>query len=325
MATCGKRFPPNNTKTMAKIMVSSQAPIPNINTPYKNLASNKVITIRYCLQWAGHLLWQIGIESFFLDAQLLLAHALKRDRLDILINNSLVITKNEFETFLSLLKRRLLFEPISYILGKKEFFSLEFIVNKHCLIPRADSEILVEAVLDIFNKDSNDRILDIGVGSGALIISVLYERPQMTGLAIDISPKALAIAKENARKNNIINRISFLESDLYKNISKYEKFKIIISNPPYIGVKEYFELMPDVLRYEPKIALKTKDDAGLQFYNLLLKESGDFLLPGGFLIMEIGYKHRYQLEDLIDKKIWKNIKFLKDLGKNDRVIILEKA
>jgi release factor glutamine methyltransferase len=228
----------------------------------------------------------------------------------------------------SVLKRRITGEPLSYILNKIEFMGLDFKVSKDVLIPRQETELLVEAVLDIAGSwedgVGSKTILDLGTGSGCIAVSLAKFLKNVSIYATDISKKALEIAKDNARRNSVSDTITFLASDLFSHPKiKNMKFDIIISNPPYIARKDFIKLSAEV-QCEPRLALDGGED-GLIFYRRILQEAPVYLRRRGILIMEMGFKQSLGIQALItDSKYLEILKIIKDYGNIDRVIIIKK-
>jgi release factor glutamine methyltransferase len=232
------------------------------------------------------------IDSPRLTAEILLSHQLKTDRVNLYLNFDQPLTENEISGYRSLIKRRVLHEPIQYITGIQEFWSLDFMVDPQVIIPRPESELLVEqAVKRIgtnFAKQSRPpRILDLGTGSGVLAISVAKELTQAQIWATDLSDGALSIARRNAEKHGVSDRIKFMYGDLWEPITNLNfTFDMIISNPPYVASEEYDDLAPEVRDYEPRLALDGHK-GGMYFIEKILKGGPDYLSPGGWLIMEM--------------------------------------
>ena len=205
------------------------------------------------LNYASKMLKINNIKSYNLDSELLLSSTLKIDRSQILLNLNKEIKIREIKFYLNLIKRRKKSEPIAYIIGYKEFWKEKFKVNKNVLIPRPETEILVEQVLHELNNDSKKRILDIGTGSGCIILSILNERKKCIGVGIDISKNAIKMAKYNAKIQHIKNRIKFFNTDIDNFYSN--NYDLIISNPPYIDLNKIKDLDKDIRDHEPKVAL----------------------------------------------------------------------
>lgn len=217
------------------------------------------------------------------------------------------------------IEKRLKHIPLAYIFGKTEFYGLNFIVDENVLIPRIDTEILIEKLIDEINARSGDiEILDIGTGSGAIAVTVAKET-KVKVTAVDVSPKALEIAKQNAKLNQV--EVEFILSDLFENVGE-RKFDIIVSNPPYIETDEIDKLMPEVKDFEPILALDG-GESGLEFYEKIVNSAPKFLKPNGKLFFEIGYNQGESVPNLM-KGEFKNIKVIKDYSNNDRVVMGEK-
>jgi release factor glutamine methyltransferase len=228
-----------------------------------------------------------GIPSSRLDAEVLLAFCLGRGRLDFIKNPVEQVSEQEQLSFQKIVARRLALEPVAYITGRKEFWSFTLEVNSSVLIPRPDTEVLVEEALDICRQQhwSKIKILDIGTGSGAIALSLASEIPQALLTATDIAAQPLAIAKKNALNLNLNARIEFREGDLFDPVD--DLFEIIVSNPPYIAQEDYDSLPADVKNYEPAKALQAGPD-GLDFYQKIIALAPGYLKKDGWLLLEIG-------------------------------------
>lgn len=278
-----------------------------------------VLSIRSAQKLAATLLKQVGIESFLLDAQLILGVVTNKERFFVQLDGEQILSSIEQEQFYSLLARRLCFEPMAYIIGAKEFFGATFLVSKDCLIPRPDTEIVVEECLKLI--DGPQTIFDLCTGSGAIAISILLNRDQAQVIASDISEKALAMAKLNADRLGVSPRLSLLKGDLFEPFLG-KKAQLIVINPPYISPEEIKKLAPDVREHEPIMALDGGKE-GLEFYKRILASVDKHLNEKGYLVLEIGFDQAFALERLVDEKIWTK-KIFKDLAGNDRGIVLQK-
>ena len=261
------------------------------------------------------------INTAKLDAEILMAKALKKDRKYIILNNKEDLDDKNLKYFNQLIKERANSKPIAYLTNKKYFWNNEFFVNKHTLIPRPDTEILVEQVLKLTKQKNKINILDIGVGSGCIILSVLKERKNFFGTGIDISKNALEICKINAKRLKVDKRIK-----LYKtNIDKFEEgnYDLIISNPPYIKkfVLKYLE--SDVIKFEPKLALDGGID-GLSEIRKVIIKSSELIKKNGKFVLEIGFNQKNKVVKLLKEKGFYINCTLKDLGFNDRCIVSTK-
>jgi release factor glutamine methyltransferase len=277
-------------------------------------------TIRSILAWAKGYLSDKGTDTPRLDAELLLASALDTDRIHLYMDMDRPLVSRELKAFRLLLKRRKGREPISYILGQKEFFGRPFIVDKGILIPRPETEILVEEAIALAPRDA--AVLEIGVGSGAVVVSILLERPDIEAIGCDISKPAVLTTKENARTYGVANRLSLFVGDLFSPISS--KFSVIVANPPYIALKDAPFIEDNVIKYEAKEALFAGHD-GLDIIKRILEGVTECLCVKGLLIMEVGYNQKGEIERYMD--MYKTLvikKWIKDISGVERVIVLEK-
>ena len=261
----------------------------------------------------------VFIKSPRLDSEILLSSSLKISRENILINLNRKISKKNLNYFKKLIERRKKKEPIAYIVGYKEFWKRKFKVNNDVLVPRPDTEYLVEESLKFIPKNCSLNILDIGTGSGCIILSILNERKKCYGVALDISKKALNVAKFNAKMQQIKNRIKFVNSDIDKFC--FGKYDIILSNPPYINSFGINYLDNDIKNYEPRIALVGGVD-GLSCINTVIKKSSKLIKKKGKLIFEIGSNQLDKTKKILDKKEFFINKIAKDLGNNNRCLLL---
>ncbi|MCB2306379.1 peptide chain release factor N(5)-glutamine methyltransferase [Clostridium estertheticum] len=266
------------------------------------------------------ILKKVNIESYLLDSQLLLGKVLKKDKLFIMINRDIKISieqENEFFRLIQIRKNKM---PIKYILGECEFMGMNFIVKSGVLIPRPDTEILVEEVIKHVKEKGLTQICDVCTGSGAIGISIAEFIKEALVTLCDISEDALAVAKLNIERFKLSKRINIERSDLLQvAINQHKKFEVIVSNPPYIKKEVIPTLMDDVKGYEPFIALCGGED-GLDFYRRITKESILVLEKGGLLAFEIGYDQKEAVTDILIKSGFNNIECIKDLSGNDRVI-----
>ena len=212
--------------------------------------------------------------------------------------------------------------PIQQIIGQAYFYGRRFFVDEYTLIPRPETELLVDKVLEISKEISNPKILDIGTGSGCIPLTLILQNKDITAHAVDISSEALETAKRNALFHNVLNNISFFKSDLFSNVD--EKYDIIVSNPPYIPLKEKENLQIEVKNYDPESALFTKDDLGIEFYDKIVTKAKDYLLPNGFLAFELGINQSALVSDLLQKNNFSSIQIFKDYNSIDRVLISQK-
>ena len=258
-----------------------------------------------------------------LDASILLKHCTNFTDLDLLINQDKTLTQAQEQDYISFIKRRATNEPVSYITGEKEFFGLNFKVNEHTLIPRPDTELLIEHVLQHVQENNikEPKILDLGTGSGAIIITLLANIENAKGFAVDINPGAIAKASENAKLNNVDDRLIFVESSWFSNL-KEDKFDIIVANPPYITSKMMTQLDKDVKEFEPNLALEG-GILGYEPYIEIVENSPTFFKNKGRIFLEIGFDQQHTVLDLFKSDYWHNKKCFKDLGNNDRLIVVD--
>ena len=248
----------------------------------------KTWTVGELLNWTATYLAQKEIEFPRLDAEVLLAHVLDCKRIDLYgLRFSDIAVDEVRRRYKDLIRRRLEGCPVAYLVGRKEFFGLEFDITSAVLIPRPDSELVVTECLTIARKMPRPRILDIGAGSGNLAIAVAHQHAAAQVTAIDVSPDALAVAGRNAEKHKVNERIRFLSGDLFAPLGPEERFDFILSNPPYIPHEELEKLPPGVRDFEPKTALDG-GAGGFMVLERLLDQARKFLEPGGHLIVEIG-------------------------------------
>ncbi|MEN6318706.1 MAG: peptide chain release factor N(5)-glutamine methyltransferase [Syntrophaceae bacterium] len=254
-----------------------------------------------------------------LDAEVLLSSYLKKDRTCLYTHPEQSITEGEYTEFQEWVERRKRGEPVAYIVGEKEFWSLPFQVNNHVLVPRPETEILVEEVLKVCSDmgERNFRILDIGTGCGAISVALASELKSVQIVATDISQEALAVAIKNAQKNSVDHRISFLLGNLFQPVSG--KFDIIVSNPPYISLDEYNTLPFEVRGFEPKSALLAGND-GTEFHRKIIKGGVLYLQQGGWLFMEIGSGQKHTVENILNESnLYDSIAFTQDYAGIERV------
>ncbi len=262
-----------------------------------------------------------NIDTHILDSEILLSFILNSSRENILMNLDANIKKNKFEKFKKLLSRREKREPIAYITNKKEFWKNNFYVNSDVLIPRPETELIVEEVLKSTNIHSSKKLLEIGTGSGCLVVSIIKERPKCFATAIDISRKALNIAKFNAKMHHLINKINFVNIDIDK--IQFNKYDFIISNPPYINRFDLSRLDESVKIFEPYIALEAGID-GLREITKLIIKSKQLLKKNGKLIFEIGQGQNLIAKKILNKNGYFINKVIKDISSIPRVIVSTK-
>ena len=269
------------------------------------------------IKQASKILKSYNIHSHELDAELILSDIMKVKKEFFITNNEASISEKIMEKYNIAIKRRIKREPVAYITGKKEFWSEDFIVNYSTLVPRPETELLIYKIISFF-KNKTINILDIGTGSGCILLSILKELNSSRGTGIDISPKAIRMAKINSKNLNLINRSNFKVFDLSKfSIGKYD---LIVSNPPYIPSKDIKNLSKDIINYEPKTAI----DGGLDGLDLIKKviyKSNHLLKKHGLLAIEIGFNQYHKVSGILRRSRFREIAKEYDYNRNVRCII----
>ena len=257
------------------------------------------------------------IETHQLDSELVLSNILNKQRENLIINSTQKVSETTVINFENLINRRAKREPLAYILRNKEFWSKDFLVDRNTLIPRPETELLCENIIKIF-RSKKLYILDIGTGSGCIILSILAELKGAKGIAVDISRKAIEIAKKNSNKLGLNNRVKFFNKSL-ESMRGY-KFDLIVSNPPYIKTSDIKNLSDDVKRFEPKIALDGGKD-GLDVIKKVIYKSKTILKRSGWLALEIGHGQQYKVSQILKKQNFKEELLVKDYKNNVRCIL----
>ena len=280
------------------------------------------MNIENALNIANNILKDNCNNSYQLDSELLMSKIFEKDRKFIILNSNKKLSEEKLEQFNCLINKRLKGEPIAYLLKKKDFWKYEFYVDKGILIPRPDSEVVVDQILKLTNNKDNLRILDIGVGSGCLLLSVLKERKKFHGVGVDISKKCIDISNINASKLKISNRVKFFKSDVDN--FRFGKYDLIVSNPPYIKMLDFNNLKKDVINFEPKLALYGGLD-GTSEIRKVIKKSSELIKKNGKFILEIAYDQKNKVIKLLRDKGFYINNVLKDLADNDRCIVSTKV
>jgi len=269
-----------------------------------------------------------GIDRPRTNAELLLGAVLDAKKIDLYLNRDRILTPQQVEKFNQLIQERISGKPLQYIIGSTEFFGLEFKVNQSVLIPRPETETLVEAVIEHLKDCSQPKIIDLGTGSGAIAISLAKNLKSSFVFATDVSPDALKVAKRNAERHGVESRIEFVCGDLFDPLEgkKLEKtIDCVVSNPPYVSKDEFDHLPKEVKDYEPIVALRT-DEEGPSFHKKIIEGSLDFLKEGGILALEVGLGQANKVADLVrDCGDFKDTEIKKDLGGIDRIVIAHKT
>jgi release factor glutamine methyltransferase len=283
------------------------------------------ISIAAAILEATQILRRAGVPEARREAASLLTHTITKDRTFLVTHAEELLDVNELETFREYVARRAAGEPLQYITGRQYFYGLEFEVTRDVLIPRPETELLVEAALDLIgNAEARSLVCDVGTGSGCIAIALLHNRPGVRAVAVDVSEAALRVAARNAERHSVNERIHFTVSDCFAALEKNSfLFDLVVSNPPYVGGKDLFGLQREVREHEPRVALTPGDD-GLSIIRRLLSEAPAFLVDGGYLLLEIGFDQRAAVERLIDASVWKVIDMRQDLQGIPRTIALRK-
>lgn len=274
-------------------------------------------------RWGTEQLLSADVPDAGTDARLLLEWCCGTDRNTLLAHGSREVPTEEYERYYQAVGQRKKRVPLQYITGEQEFMGLAFEVNRSVLVPRQDTEILVEEVMR--NLHDGMRILDIGTGTGCILLSLLHYSNGCTGVGVDLSEEALQTAKRNAR--NIMgvhpdseeSAVSFRQGDLFQGLCKEDKFDIVVSNPPYIRTDVIDTLMPEVRDYEPRQALDGRED-GLFFYRQIIAQAGAYLYGGGMLFLEIGYDQGEDVVRLMEAECYTQVEIFRDYAGNDRVV-----
>ncbi len=285
-------------------------------------------TIFKLLAWTDSYFKNHSIDSPRLTAELLLAHSLDMNRLDLYLEHDRPLEKNELSRFKHLIKRRIQNEPVAYITGEKGFFDSDFKVSNDVLIPRPDTETIVEQASSLIkmleNKKKALTILELGTGSGAIVVSLCKAHPHHHYFACDISKSALRIAKLNAQ-TLVNNQVRFFAGSWFSSIKQGGKFDAIVSNPPYIPTRDIKLLQPEIKEFEPMLALDGGKD-GLQSYRLILEQAFDYLVPGGTLLLEMGFDQKAGISEISAQyPQYESIKFIRDLAGHNRVVLIKKS
>lgn len=269
---------------------------------------------REAMQEGEKILQEAGIVDAKNDAWLLLAMVCKVDHTYYYMHMEEELMPEQQDEYRVVIRKRAEHVPLQYIIGEQEFMGLPFKVNSNVLIPRQDTETLVEEALKVIRPGM--KVLDMCTGSGCILISILKNVLNVEGVGCDISKQALIVAKENAKLNNVV--ATFERSDLFDHVT--ETFDVIVSNPPYIRTEEIATLMPEVCQFEPVGALDGKED-GLFFYRKMIAESSKYLNPNGVILFEIGYDQGQDVSLMLKEAGYQDVQIVKDLAQNDRVVI----
>lgn len=274
------------------------------------------------LEWTTGYFEKHNIPNPRLDAEVLLGHLLEKSRLQLYLHFDMPVFQNDLDMFRELIKKRIARTPISYLTNHKEFMSLDFYVDERVLIPRPETEFIVETILKT-NSDTSQCILEIGTGSGIIATSLAVNKPEWDIIATDICKDALAVAEINRDAHDCGERITLLHGDMFDPIKQLEsvQYNWVVSNPPYVMTNDNNSLSPDVCEYEPHIALFAGED-GLSIIRSLIAEAPNYLHPEGKLIFEIGDTQAEPVKELFqEQSVYKKYRFIKDYADRDRVVL----
>lgn len=283
------------------------------------MAGDGIWTIGRLLQWSEGFFREKGIETPRLDAEVLLAHVLEKPRIYLYVHYDQPLDPRELAAYRGFVRRRAVREPVAYLLGERAFMGLTFVVSPAVLVPQPDTETLVSEAEKRLRGKSGARIADVGTGSGAIALSLLHALPDLIAAAVDVSLAALKVARENAARLALMDRVAFYEGDLLAPLLG-QTFDAILSNPPYIPRNDIAALPPEV-QAEPHLALDGGAD-GLDFYRRLTREAAAFLRPGGFLAVEAGQGEAAAILDMARANGWAEVEIAQDLAGIDRVVTM---
>jgi len=258
------------------------------------------------------------------EAELVLTHVLNCNRMSLYLNKDINLDRDKSRLLSSILKRRILGEPVQYILGKTEFMGFEFKVDNRVLIPRPETEILVETAIEKLNQSgiASPEVLDLGTGSGCIAVAIAKNLSRANVWASDISTPALQLARENAGLNNA--EIKFIKSDIFDALEfKNHKFDLIVSNPPYISSGEFHSLAKEI-SFEPQLALKAGKD-GLDFYRRIISQAAHYLRDDGLLIFEVGLSQAYFVKEMLEEKGFEHLSLIRDYNDIERIVMAKKG
>jgi release factor glutamine methyltransferase len=283
-----------------------------------------VWTIQALLKWTADYLRGKGVEAARLESEVLLAHVLTCPRIELIARSLEVPADADRARFRELIKRRVEGWPVAYLVGTKEFYLLKFEVSPAVLVPRPETETLVMESLRLLNPLKGPTVLDLGTGSGCIAVSIAHQKKDARVTATDISPDALDVAKRNAEKHGVADRVTFLQGDLFAPVPAGAAFDLVVSNPPYVTPAELAALSPDVREHEPRLALDGGPD-GLAFYRRIASGIGPLLKPGGSLLVEIGATQDEAVRAILGERAELDVRpTLRDGNKLPRVVTAKK-
>lgn len=274
---------------------------------------------------AAQVLRRAGVAEARREAGSLLAHTIARNRTFLITHADELLAADEVNRFRELVRRRAAGEPLQYITGRQEFFGLDFEVTPDVLIPRPETELLIETALGLLREaDQSPLICDVGTGSGCIAITLLHEQAQARSVALDISRPALEVAARNAARHNVRERLSLIASDCFEALdASRARFPLIVSNPPYVTARAFEGLQREVREHEPRTALTGGAD-GLLIIRRIIEDAPRFLHPGGHLLLEIGFDQHEAVARLLDHRVWQLLDIHKDLQGIPRIVAARK-
>ncbi len=275
------------------------------------------MNIAAALSSAAETLREAAVAEPAREARVLLSFVLQCDAAYLIAHSEDELTADRKLLFQSCVRRRAAHEPFQYITGRQEFYGLDFAVTPDVLIPRPETEILVEKAIQILSAQQSPRFCEIGVGSGCISVSILHACPNASAIGVDISESALAVATRNAERHGVAERLTLLNGDLFAGVT--EKFDLIVSNPPYVPAGDINTLQPEVRDFEPHTALDGGAD-GLDIVKRIISDAPSFLKPGGSLLIEIGFDQSEKVPSYFDPLIWQAPEFLDDLQCIPRIV-----
>ena len=271
------------------------------------------------IQTATEILRIEGIAEPRREANSLLSLALKKDKTFLIAHSEYELTEGEENLFWKFIKRRSNHEPFQHIAGKQEFWRLDFVVTPDVMIPRPETEMIVETGVEILRNLKNPKFCEIGIGSGCISVSILHDLTSANAFSFDISEKALKIAKLNAENNGVLDRLNLDVSNVFENVDEKNKFDLIVSNPPYVPSEDVPRLQAEVRDFDPHVALTDGKD-GLSIVKQIIDESPNYLKPKAFLLMEIGFNQSNKVRQMFNFEIWQSLEFLPDLQGIPRMV-----
>ena len=280
-----------------------------------------MLTVLQSLELSTEYLEKKGIESARTNAELLLSHILGCGRLDLYLRFNQPLSRVETELYREYISRRGNFEPYQYIVGETEFYGLKFFVDDNVLIPRQETEILIETIINAVADKDELKILDIGTGSGNIPIALAENLPQSKIISVDVSAEAIKVAERNREEHNLKQRVGFIRTDIFNdNLEKYYGvFDVVVSNPPYVEKEEFKNLQKEIIDFEPDMAVTDFSD-GLKFYKKIIAKSKNWLAEKGKLFFELGKGQADDVKNLLLQNGYKEVRIIKDYAEIDRVI-----